>query len=92
MEKQQNLDGPVEIGQKTYWIGSAAKELLKRNVYLRVFNDNGKTINLLIDPGPPTDFETVSYIGKVMSRVPRKRFVLSCLFTCKNCYATLLFY
>lgn len=60
MEKQQNLDGPVEIGQKTYWIGSAAKELLKRNVYLRVFNDNGKTINLLIDPGPPTDFETVS--------------------------------
>lgn len=60
MEKQQNLDGPVEIGPGTFWVGSAAKELLKRNVYLRVFKGGGKTMHLLIDPGPPADLETVS--------------------------------
>ncbi len=34
-------------------------ELLKRNAYLRVFRGGGKTYNLLIDPGPPADFDHV---------------------------------
>ncbi len=54
-----NLDNPVEIGPDTYWVGSTAVELLKRNVYLRVFRGNGKQYNLLIDPGPQADFDTV---------------------------------
>lgn len=60
MENPPNLEGAVEIGPGTYWVGSSARELLKRNIYLRSFQGNGKTINLLIDPGPPSDFETMS--------------------------------
>jgi len=60
MNKPLNLDGPVEIGAGTYWVGSAAKELLKRNSYLRVFRGNKRTVNLLIDPGPSLDIEELS--------------------------------
>ena len=57
MDAIVNPESPVEIGQGTYWVGSSAKEMLKRNIYLRTFSGNGKTINLLIDPGPPVDFQ-----------------------------------
>jgi len=60
METTIKPDSPVEIGQGTYWVGSSARELLKRNIYLRAFSGNEKTINLLIDPGPPVDFQILS--------------------------------
>ena len=41
--------------KKTYWVGRRSEALLERNIYLRVFSDGEKTVNLLIDPGPPED-------------------------------------
>lgn len=54
-----NMNGPVEIGNGVYWVGSASGEFLRRNVYLRTFRIKDKSFNLLIDPGPPCDLETV---------------------------------
>lgn len=56
MEKAIDPGKPVEIGRGTYWVGSSAREVLKRNIYLRTFSGKGKTVNLLVDPGPPVDF------------------------------------
>ncbi len=55
--KMQNadLDKPVEIAPNTYWVGRRDDTLLERNIYLRIFKNGDKTINLLIDPGPPED-------------------------------------
>lgn len=50
-----DLDQPVEIAPDTYWVGTREGSLLERNIYLRVFSGRDKTINLLIDPGPPED-------------------------------------
>ena len=50
-----NLDEIVEIAPDTYWIGIREGSLLERNIYLRIFSDGEKTINLLIDPGAPAD-------------------------------------
>lgn len=50
-----NLDLPVEIAPNTYWVGSRDDTLLERNIYLRIFTNGEKTLNLLIDPGPPED-------------------------------------
>jgi hypothetical protein len=37
METLINTESPVEIGRGTYWVGSSARELLKRNIYSRTF-------------------------------------------------------
>ncbi|MEA3267455.1 MAG: hypothetical protein U9P42_11025 [Candidatus Fermentibacteria bacterium] len=50
-----DLDKPVEIAPNTYWVGRRDDTLLERNIYLRIFKNGDKTINLLIDPGPPED-------------------------------------
>lgn len=60
METLINTESPVEIGRGTYWVGSSARELLKRNIYLRTFSGKEKTINLLIDPGPPVDLQVLA--------------------------------
>ena len=52
---EPNLDELVEIAPNTYWIGVREGSLLERNIYLRIFSDGKKTINLLIDPGAPAD-------------------------------------
>lgn len=52
---EPNLDKPVEIAPNTYWVGRRDDTLLERNIYLRIFKNGDKTINLLIDPGPPED-------------------------------------
>ena len=61
---EPNLDELVEIAPNTYWIGTRKGSLLEQNIYLRVFSDGNKTINLLIDPGPPEDLPT---LAKVLS-------------------------
>ena len=52
---ESNLDDIVEIAPNTYWIGIREGSLLERNIYLRIFSDGKKTVNLLIDPGAPAD-------------------------------------
>ncbi len=53
--REPDLDKPVEIASGTYWVGRREDTLLERNIYLRVFTNGDKTVNLLIDPGPPED-------------------------------------
>ncbi len=50
---------PFEIARNIYWIGKKTGYDLEMNVYLRVFEKGNQKINLLIDPGPPTDFDII---------------------------------
>jgi flavorubredoxin len=51
----------VEIAADTYWVGQREGSLLERNIYLRVFKQNGKAlVNMLVDPGPPADLMTLA--------------------------------
>ncbi len=59
MPEKVNMNGPVEIGNGVYWVGSSSGEFLRRNVYLRTYRGKDKTFNLLIDPGPPCDLDAV---------------------------------
>lgn len=55
-----NLNESVEISDGVHWVGTGSKTFLSRNSYLRVFSSGGKTLNLLIDPGPPVDLDVIS--------------------------------
>ncbi len=50
---------PIELANGVYWLGVLLEKRLEVNVYLRVFKKGDKTINMVIDPGPPSVFETV---------------------------------
>ena len=65
--KVTNLDKPVEIAPNTYWVGRREDTLLERNIYLRIFSNGDKTLNLLIDPGPPQDL--TSLVEKLTSLI-----------------------
>lgn len=51
---------PFEIASNIYWVGHRSDHNFDMNVYLRVFQGNGRKLNMLIDPGPHTDFEVIS--------------------------------
>ena len=57
---RQDLSESVEISDGVWWVGSGGRSFLRRNSYLRVFKGSGKTANLLIDPGPPVDLESLN--------------------------------
>lgn len=59
---QENLDysKPIEISENVFWVGNSTGALLERNIYLRVFKQGNKSINLLIDPGPPEDLSSLT--------------------------------
>ncbi len=47
---------PLQIADGTYWVGRREHSLLERNIFLRVYHKPGKgSVNLLVDPGPPSD-------------------------------------
>ncbi len=54
------LNEPQEIAKGIYWVGKRNQKELEVNVYLRVFEGNGHQINMLIDPGPTVDVDTIS--------------------------------
>ena len=58
----QNVDmtQPVEIEKDIYWVGSSEEALLRRNIYLRVYRFNGKTVSMIIDPGPECDLDILA--------------------------------
>jgi flavorubredoxin len=51
---------PIEIAPGIHWVGRRSELDFEMNVYLRVFEGNGQKINMLIDPGPSTDFDEIS--------------------------------
>lgn len=56
MLKGQNV---IEISKNVFWIGAYLDKRLEVNVYLKVFEGEEKKINLVIDPGPPSVFDTI---------------------------------
>ncbi len=65
-----DLDQPVEISKNIYWVGSSEEALLRRNIYLRVFQGNDRQFSLLIDPGPPVDLEIVTKkVGSIIGHL-----------------------
>lgn len=56
-----DLDGAVELSDGTWWVGSGGKSFLSRNSYLRQFSGGGKSVRLLVDPGPPVDFDQLNH-------------------------------
>ncbi len=55
-----DLSKAVSIGNGTWWVGSGGKSFLSRNSYFREFKGSEKVVNLLIDPGPPLDFDQLN--------------------------------
>ncbi len=60
MTENFNYDQPIEIAKDIFWVGKRGKYELEMNVYLRIFKGNGKQVNMLIDPGPESDFEAIA--------------------------------
>jgi glyoxylase-like metal-dependent hydrolase (beta-lactamase superfamily II) len=60
ISSQPDYSGPVEIAKDIYWVGNRNEKDFEANAYLRVFRGNGKQFNLLIDPGPAPDFNTIA--------------------------------
>ena len=64
VETLSNFDNAIEIAEDTYWVSHRnPQSLLQLNSYLRVFKGNGRTVNLLVDPGALEYFPVIS--GKV---------------------------
>ncbi len=66
-------DTGLEIAPGIFWVSRREDSLLERNIYLRVFEGEGRRINLLVDPGAPRDRkvldENLSEIIGGMSRL-----------------------
>ncbi len=60
MSTAVDYNEPIEIAPGIFWVGHRSELDFEMNVYLRIFEGNGKKINMLIDPGPHTDFEQIS--------------------------------
>lgn len=54
MNKQKKI---IQIADNVFWLGIFLEKQLEINIYLRVFKHDSKTINLIIDPGPPVIFD-----------------------------------
>jgi glyoxylase-like metal-dependent hydrolase (beta-lactamase superfamily II) len=50
---------PFEIAKNIYWVGKKTGNDLEMNVFLRIFKKGNQKINMLIDPGPPSDFDII---------------------------------
>lgn len=68
MGSHSNLDEAIEISAGIYWVGAGTRTFLSRNSFLRVYEGNKTTGTLLIDPGPTSDFVSLSH--KVSSILP----------------------
>lgn len=60
IEAKYDVKEPIRIADESYWVGNREGSLLENNVYLRVFKGEGQTINLMIDPGPPSELLVIS--------------------------------
>ncbi len=67
-----NLEQAVEIARNTYWVGSGVNSFLNRNSYLRIYQGNGSVANMLVDPGPTTDFDDlVAKVTPVLGNIAK---------------------
>ncbi len=47
----------VQLADGVYWLGILQDKRLEINTYLRIFKGKDKTVNMVIDPGPPVVFD-----------------------------------
>lgn len=59
MNKEKKV---MQIADHVFWLGVFAEKQLELNIYLRVFKNENKTINLIIDPGPPVFFDELQKV------------------------------
>jgi hypothetical protein len=72
-----NLEQAVEIARDTYWVGSGVNSFLNRNSYLRIYQGNGSVANMLVDPGPTSDFDDlVAKVTPVLGNIAKVNLVL----------------
>ncbi len=50
----------VELAPGTWWVGRRQGALLECNAYLRSYHAGDAQVNLLIDPGPPSDLDVIA--------------------------------
>ncbi|MCC6523520.1 MAG: protein kinase [Polyangiaceae bacterium] len=50
----------AELAPDVFWVGRRNDAQLECNAYLRVFRRRGTEVSVLIDPGPPKDFDVVA--------------------------------
>ena len=67
-----DLQKIVELDTGVYWLGIRSDSRLEVNVYLRSFQGNQKTTNMIIDPGPPVFFDALDKRVKDAIGDPRK--------------------
>jgi len=59
--QKEDLSGPIEIAEDTYWVGRRNPDsLFQPNVFLRRFKSGQKEINYLFNPGPLADYPVIS--------------------------------
>jgi len=69
-------DEVVEVRPDVYWVGRRNRTMLECNSYLRVFRNGATEISVLIDPGPPKDFEIVSAkVASVIGTIRRLDYI-----------------
>ena len=68
-----DLNNSFELKENIWWVGHADEtKAVHQNVYIRVFNKGPKTINAIIDPGPPSYFNSISEkIGQVLGDISK---------------------
>lgn len=69
MLKENNA---IKIADGIYWLGVLLDKRLEINTYLRVFEGNNKTVNMIIDPGPPSVFDTLRDNLVALKKDPKK--------------------
>lgn len=66
----------VEIAPEVFWVGRRKGAALECNSYLRVFRNGTTEVSVLIDPGPPRDFEVISAkVSAIIGSIRRLDFV-----------------
>ncbi len=69
-------DEIVEVAPDVFWVGRRHGAALECNVYLRVFRRGGTELSVLVDPGPPMDFDVISAkVASVIGSLRRLDFV-----------------
>lgn len=59
--EEVDFNAARELAQNCWWVGSVTgRESTQVNVYLRIFQSNGKEIYALIDPGSPLYYQEIS--------------------------------
>ena len=62
----------VELAPDVFWVGRREGVLLERNIYLRVYRNAAAQLNVIIDPGPPKDLDSLAKkVGAIIGSIEK---------------------